>query len=449
MATHPAADATHPAPPTRHAAADGVCLTRGRMEVFAAPVDAGGENKPPRFRGTLYSGGLAQPWGGPIVIDLETLRLPGKSKPAFVMHAEGMMGGFFCGGTAFDPDHRQIVGGITSFEVVEAEGGRLALRIEGQFNDSKWARVIASDLALETPWELSGCFEPGTLVEVAQGDEVVVNGETFAGPLRVMRNATVREGSYVPLGADPDTDVEMFQRRAAAAANERNNQMGLLSKKKGNNDDSAKLQAVEPADITADWLAEQVAAGVIDAAVVTDAATRIESDGDDGSTEDTPTTDPPTDPPTEQAADTTDDDKKVDNADGEMPEKEKQAASIADLEALGGSAEFTLAAAKANLTLDAAKVMLGAQGKAQRSERLRNDASGAGAVGLSEKAGQSASNEPLSAWPGTEGMTAEQVWDHCEACRKLFRNHKTAYFRWARGEQRAGRPINVPYTRSN
>ncbi|MDD4890375.1 MAG: Mu-like prophage major head subunit gpT family protein [Phycisphaerae bacterium] len=73
------------------------------------------------------------------------------------------------------------------------------------------------------PWKASIGAMPaeGGLEYVGDGVSTKVNGKTFKGPLTIARKATLREVSFVAVGADGRTSVKV----AATAANQKENQM--------------------------------------------------------------------------------------------------------------------------------------------------------------------------------------------------------------------------------
>lgn len=150
------------------------------------------ENDTPRnFTGTAYSGGVIPQYGwfGDVVIDLSTMKTP--TKPVFAL---------------INHDTNQRAGKCELSQV----GGKI--EVLGTFSQSTSAgQQVAAEFAEGAPWEFSvginaefESFKKPKLVEV-NGQSVTVNG--------VFRNASVREVSFVPAGADPNTKAVAFQQQ--------------------------------------------------------------------------------------------------------------------------------------------------------------------------------------------------------------------------------------------
>jgi len=148
-----------------------------------------------RFRGVAYSGGVVPQYGwfGDTCIDLASLVLPAGKLFALVDH---------------DPSQRA---GQFSARI---EGN--ALIVEGDlFQSSAAGREVAALLSEGAPWQMS----VGVQAETEQSDHkraVQVNGRVLEVNT-VFRNAVLREVSFVPVGADPNTAVAAFSRNMAGA----------------------------------------------------------------------------------------------------------------------------------------------------------------------------------------------------------------------------------------
>lgn len=141
----------------------------------------------PRFSMVGYTGGpIRQSWSRePIVIDLA-----GMSVPAVVP-------------IVFGHDY--------SLEAVLGQG---VARVDGQL-------VIDGEILAETEaatqvvklgdkgyqWQASVGADVDEQYLVADGDTATVNGQTFSGPVRIVSRSTLRECSFVTLGADAATAV--------------------------------------------------------------------------------------------------------------------------------------------------------------------------------------------------------------------------------------------------
>jgi hypothetical protein len=139
--------------------------------VFAAtPVieAADTENDLPRFTMVAYSGGKMRITGfpHPVVVDLLGLDVPSQAVPIRLDHKRN-----------------QGVGHTTR---IEADQGQLVA--EGLISrETAWARDVARSGTNGFPWQAS---IGGPVLEaefVSQGQTVEVNGQTFEGPLHVVR----------------------------------------------------------------------------------------------------------------------------------------------------------------------------------------------------------------------------------------------------------------------
>ena len=151
----------------------------------AVPVieAAASEKELPRFSMVAYSGGRMRVAGFPhaVVVDLAGLTVPNQSVPIRLDHKPN-----------------QGVGHTTR---IEAHQGQLIA--EGLISrDTAWARDVARSGSNGFPWQAS---IGGPVLEaefVPPGQTVQVNGQTFEGPLHVVRRMTLKEISFVDSGAD-------------------------------------------------------------------------------------------------------------------------------------------------------------------------------------------------------------------------------------------------------
>ncbi len=153
----------------------------------AAVIEAAADEKQlPRFSMVAYSGGRMRVAGfpHPVVVDLGGLDIPSQSVPIRLDHKPS-----------------QGVGHTTR---IEAEGGQLVA--EGLISrDTSWARDVARSGSNGFPWQAS-IGGPVLQAEfVPAGQTVEVNGQTFEGPLHVVRRMMLREISFVDSGADGGT----------------------------------------------------------------------------------------------------------------------------------------------------------------------------------------------------------------------------------------------------
>lgn len=167
---------------------------------FSAPVAiraeaSEGEGAPtgrPRFEMVAYSGGAMDidGWDQPVVIDLEGMRVKGRCP------------------ILRDHDPKQIVGHTT-----EIDRGRGELRARGVISGSgPAAQEIVASAAAEFPWQASIGGAAKRVVEVKAGKTAKANGRAFRGPIYIVRESALREISFLALGADGETEVNIAAR---------------------------------------------------------------------------------------------------------------------------------------------------------------------------------------------------------------------------------------------
>ena len=165
------------------------CVKLPESVVFCAvPVieAAASEKELPRFSMVAHSGGRMRIAGfpHPVVVDLTGLEVPSQSVPIRLDHKPS-----------------QGVGHSTR---IAARDGRLVA--EGLISrETSSARDVAKSGSNGFPWQAS---IGGPVIEaefVAEGQTVEVNGQTFEGPLHVVRRMTLKEISFVDSGADGGT----------------------------------------------------------------------------------------------------------------------------------------------------------------------------------------------------------------------------------------------------
>lgn len=122
-------------------------------------------------------------------------------------------------------------------------------------------------------WEASigATNEPGTIEMVPRGHSVQVNGRTFHGPLMVARRATLREVSFVGVGAGENTSSRIVAMATPISLNPASDPMALDPNKNDNTNDNSDSGAggqgpgagnaprsadTELAEIRASWQAE-------------------------------------------------------------------------------------------------------------------------------------------------------------------------------------------------
>ena len=146
---------------------------------------AAGDDLPTRFSGVAYSGGLIPQFGGfgDAAIDLATMQ-PADKLFMLVNH---------------DPDQRAGHGRVW------VEGDQV--RVEGQFaRSTESGRQIAAEFKDGAPWQLSVGMHYQAQRPKAP---MLINGQTLSVKT-LFTHAAIREVSFVPVGADPNTTVAAF-----------------------------------------------------------------------------------------------------------------------------------------------------------------------------------------------------------------------------------------------
>lgn len=155
---------------------------------FASPVTT--ETK--RFRWVpLYSGGECDIDGfdAPAIADLETLEID-NDPPALLEH---------------NPDW--ICGRLENVRIDRDENGALSVACEAVIGGTEFAQAVI-DYYRDGPVNLKPSIgiqriRPYNIEKIPPGGEVRVNGQTFTGPVYVIRHGHLVEGSFVSLAGDP------------------------------------------------------------------------------------------------------------------------------------------------------------------------------------------------------------------------------------------------------
>jgi len=152
---------------------------------------------PRRFRIVAYTGApIRQGWSRePVIIDLAGMTLP----PTVPI----VMG------------HDYALGSILGQGVPSVQGGQLV--VEGEIlADSETARQVLALAERGYQWQASVGADVGRHLKFGEDQATTVNGQTVKGPVRIVRASTLRETSFVTLGADRSTAISI----AADAAEE-------------------------------------------------------------------------------------------------------------------------------------------------------------------------------------------------------------------------------------
>jgi len=151
---------------------------------------AAGESGPRRFSMVAYTGEPMNIYGYeyPVVVDCASIDMKGQRIPALLDHM------------AY---HGAIVGQIERFSV---ENGAPPLVAEGYFTPTDQehdaAVMVLKKADAGYQWQASIGGDPRSVEKIAAGQTATVNGRTYAGPVCVARGVSLREISFVVLGAD-------------------------------------------------------------------------------------------------------------------------------------------------------------------------------------------------------------------------------------------------------
>lgn len=148
----------------------------------------------PRFRMVAYTGVPMRVagWRHPVVLDLAGLSIPSQARPIRFGH---------------DP-----LAGVGHSDAIRVENGQLAAT--GVISrDTPAAREVVASAKNGFPWQASVGAGVDEFEFVKEGQQVLVNGQTYPGPLNVVRKATLGEISFVDLGADGKTSASVAARQ--------------------------------------------------------------------------------------------------------------------------------------------------------------------------------------------------------------------------------------------
>jgi hypothetical protein len=156
----------------------------------AAPATADGPPSLPRFKMVAYTGNSMRVagWRYPVVLDLAGLSVPSQNRPIRFGH---------------DP-----LAGVGHTDAVRVENGTLVAA--GVISrDTAAAREVVASAKNGFPWQASVGASVEEFEVVKEGQQAPVNGKTVAGPVAVVRKATLAEISFVDLGADGQTTAQV------------------------------------------------------------------------------------------------------------------------------------------------------------------------------------------------------------------------------------------------
>jgi len=162
---------------------------RGDVQFLRADVGEGAapSDRIPRFSMVGYTGGIIrQAWSRePIVIDLAGMAIP--SVVPIVFGHDYSLEAVLGQATATATNQLVLDGSILADDEEAAKVVRLGDR------GYQWQASVGADVDEQSL--------------VADGDTITVNGQTFTGPVRIVTRSTLRECSFVTLGADAATAV--------------------------------------------------------------------------------------------------------------------------------------------------------------------------------------------------------------------------------------------------
>ena len=155
-------------------------------------LEAAGESGAtlPRFRMVAYTGTPMRVagWRHPVVIDLAGLVIPSQIRPIRFGH--------------------DLHAGVGHTDAVRVEDGQL-IATGLVSRDTPAAREVVISARNGFPWQASVGASVEEYELIKEGQQVLVNGHTYSGPLNVVRKATLGEISFVDLGADGNTSASV------------------------------------------------------------------------------------------------------------------------------------------------------------------------------------------------------------------------------------------------
>lgn len=175
-----------------------VMQSGGSLVVNPNPVRAADGSTSPitttgrRFSMVAYNGGRMRPmgWGSDLVVDLAGVEVGPEKLPILIDH---------------NPDFGSVLGQATEVKI-----GRSGITASGDIyavGDDAKAALSLIDSGYESQASIGGSILSREFVDA--GVSVVVNGQTFTGPLSIARKSTLVEISAVVCGADPRTSVSL------------------------------------------------------------------------------------------------------------------------------------------------------------------------------------------------------------------------------------------------
>lgn len=139
-----------------------------------------------RFSMSAYTGAPVNFMGTTMIIDLAGMDVSGKRKPILREH-----------------DRKQIAGYADEFALTDQ-----GLVMNGFLSKSTEAGREVADLADEGfPWQASVGIDINDMQRLAKDETQTINGRDLNGPAYIITKSTLKESSFVPLGADSNTSA--------------------------------------------------------------------------------------------------------------------------------------------------------------------------------------------------------------------------------------------------
>jgi hypothetical protein len=163
---------------------------------FLQAADGESAPGPKKFRIVAYTGApIRQGWSRePVVIDLAGMTLP-STIPIVI-------------------GHDYALGSILGQGVPSVQGGQLI--VEGEIlADSENARQVLALAEKGYQWQASVGADVGRHLKFGEDQATTANGQSHVGPVRIVRASTLRETSFVTLGADRSTAVSIAAEEVA------------------------------------------------------------------------------------------------------------------------------------------------------------------------------------------------------------------------------------------
>jgi hypothetical protein len=162
---------------------------------FLQAADGESAPGPKKFRIVAYTGApIRQGWSRePVVIDLAGMTLP-STIPIVI-------------------GHDYALGSILGQGVPSVQGNELI--VEGEIlADSENARQVLALAERGYQWQASVGADVGRHLKFGEDQATTANGQPHVGPVRIVRASTLRETSFVTLGADRSTAVSIAAEEA-------------------------------------------------------------------------------------------------------------------------------------------------------------------------------------------------------------------------------------------